>query len=150
MWFSIYSLLWKFWFLKKDAMPDVMIILFWFWKVFWKCKKIVLGNSCRDDVGSSTHKKRVSSKRWIEKWTLITKVELDDTVFYSSKKKKSSGKQRCFINFVNRVLLLTGTHFVIHLLKQISFPDFCHLGSDTAKCGAIWSLPLLLLKFCWA
>ncbi|XP_058736056.1 F-box/FBD/LRR-repeat protein At3g14710-like [Vicia villosa] len=57
----------------------------------------------------------VLSKRWIEKWTLITKVELDDSVFYSSKKKTSERKtlqQQCFINFVNRFLLLTGTHTV--------------------------------------
>ncbi|CAK8579434.1 unnamed protein product [Lathyrus sativus] len=54
----------------------------------------------------------VLSKRWIEKWTLITKVELDDSVFYSSEKKKSSEEQQCFIDFVNRVLLLTGSHSV--------------------------------------
>ncbi|XP_058732190.1 F-box/FBD/LRR-repeat protein At3g14710-like [Vicia villosa] len=56
----------------------------------------------------------VLSKTWIEKWTFITKVKLDDRVFYSSKKKKSERKtlQQCFINFVNRVLLLTGSHIV--------------------------------------
>ncbi|CAK8579436.1 unnamed protein product [Lathyrus sativus] len=53
----------------------------------------------------------VLSKRWIEKWTLITKVELNDSVLYSSKKKKSSSSEKqCFINFVNRVLLFTGSH----------------------------------------
>ncbi|XP_058736041.1 F-box/FBD/LRR-repeat protein At3g14710-like [Vicia villosa] len=56
----------------------------------------------------------VLSKRWIEKWTFITKVELNDSVFYSSKRKKSERKtlKQCFINFVNRVLLLTGSHSV--------------------------------------
>ncbi|XP_058732189.1 F-box protein At3g03040-like isoform X2 [Vicia villosa] len=55
----------------------------------------------------------VLSKRWIEKWTLITNVELDDSVFYSSKKKSERKTlQQCFINFVNRVLLLTGSHSV--------------------------------------
>jgi hypothetical protein len=48
----------------------------------------------------------VLSKRWIDCWTLITKLNFDDSVFYSSKRKKSGGKQH-FINFVNRVLLFT-------------------------------------------
>ncbi|CAJ2659480.1 unnamed protein product [Trifolium pratense] len=47
----------------------------------------------------------VLSKRWIECWRLITQVNFDDSLFYSPE-KKSGGKQ-CFINFVNRVLLLS-------------------------------------------
>jgi len=46
----------------------------------------------------------VLSKRWIDCWTFITKVNLDDSVFFKHKKKKSGGK-KYFINFVNRALL---------------------------------------------
>jgi len=49
----------------------------------------------------------VLSKRWIDCWTFITKVNLDDSVFYSPKRKKKSGGKTHFINFVNRALLLT-------------------------------------------
>ncbi|KAK7401731.1 hypothetical protein VNO78_13437 [Psophocarpus tetragonolobus] len=45
----------------------------------------------------------VLSKKWIFRWTFISKLDLDDTVFY---KRKSGGKMY-FINFVFRVLLLT-------------------------------------------
>ncbi|GAU27361.1 hypothetical protein TSUD_55140 [Trifolium subterraneum] len=48
----------------------------------------------------------VLSKRWIESWTLIPKVNLDDSLFYSPKRKKSVGKQY-FINFVYKTLLFT-------------------------------------------
>jgi hypothetical protein len=48
----------------------------------------------------------VLSKRWIDSWTFITKVNLDDHVFFKHKKKKS-GAKKYFINFVNRALLLT-------------------------------------------
>ncbi|KAJ1378490.1 Leucine-rich repeat domain superfamily [Sesbania bispinosa] len=47
----------------------------------------------------------VLSKIWIQRWTSITKLDFDDTVFYSPK-RKTGGKQ-FFINFVNRALLLT-------------------------------------------
>jgi hypothetical protein len=57
----------------------------------------------------------VLSKRWIDNWTLITKVKLDDGLFYSPKRKKSSGKQ-IFITFVNRVLFLTS-----YSLESFSF-----------------------------
>ncbi|XP_058740954.1 F-box/FBD/LRR-repeat protein At5g53840-like [Vicia villosa] len=53
----------------------------------------------------------VLSKRWIESWTLITKMDFDDTVFYSRKRKKSSGKQN-FINFVYRTLIFAKVHNV--------------------------------------
>ncbi|RDX82350.1 F-box/FBD/LRR-repeat protein, partial [Mucuna pruriens] len=46
----------------------------------------------------------VLSKKWIHLWTSITKLVLDDSVFYSSK-RKTSAKQH-FANFVYRVLLL--------------------------------------------
>ncbi|XP_058740951.1 F-box/FBD/LRR-repeat protein At3g14710-like [Vicia villosa] len=45
----------------------------------------------------------VLSKRWIESWTLITKITFNDSVFYIRKRKKSRGKQN-FINFVYRTL----------------------------------------------
>ncbi|WJX72586.1 hypothetical protein P8452_56451 [Trifolium repens] len=48
----------------------------------------------------------VLSKRWIENWTLIPKVNLDDRLFYSSERKESDGKQH-FINFVYKTLLFT-------------------------------------------
>ncbi|RHN74794.1 putative F-box domain-containing protein [Medicago truncatula] len=48
----------------------------------------------------------VLSKRWIDCWTFVTKVNLDDSMFFKHKKKKSGGK-RYFINFVNRALHLT-------------------------------------------
>ncbi|TKY49267.1 F-box/FBD/LRR-repeat protein [Spatholobus suberectus] len=47
----------------------------------------------------------VLSKRWMYHWTSITKLDLDDSVFYSPK-KKTGGKQ-FFVNFVYRALLLT-------------------------------------------
>ncbi|KAJ1383998.1 Leucine-rich repeat domain superfamily [Sesbania bispinosa] len=47
----------------------------------------------------------VLSKIWIQRWTSITKLDFDDTVFYSPK-RKTGGKQ-FFMNFVNRALLLT-------------------------------------------
>ena len=47
----------------------------------------------------------VLSKRWIRLWRSITKLDLDDSVFYSPK-KKAGGKQH-FVNFVYRALLLT-------------------------------------------
>uniref|UniRef100_A0A0R0FP47 F-box domain-containing protein n=1 Tax=Glycine max TaxID=3847 RepID=A0A0R0FP47_SOYBN len=45
----------------------------------------------------------VLSKKWQFRWTFITKLDLDDTVFY---KRKSGGKMY-FVNFVYRALLLT-------------------------------------------
>ncbi|CAJ2659479.1 unnamed protein product [Trifolium pratense] len=51
----------------------------------------------------------VLSTRWIDCWKLITKMNFNDSVFYSPKKKKSGGKQY-FINFVNRVLHLSKTY----------------------------------------
>ncbi|KAJ1383996.1 Leucine-rich repeat domain superfamily [Sesbania bispinosa] len=47
----------------------------------------------------------VLSKRWTFMWTSITKLDLDDSEFYSPK-RKTGGKQ-FFINFVNRALILT-------------------------------------------
>ncbi|KAK7324475.1 hypothetical protein VNO77_28044 [Canavalia gladiata] len=47
----------------------------------------------------------VLSKKWIYRWTSITNLDLDDSVFYSPK-RKTGGKQ-CFVNFVYRALLLT-------------------------------------------
>ncbi|KAK7272620.1 hypothetical protein RJT34_29338 [Clitoria ternatea] len=49
----------------------------------------------------------VLSKKWIHHWTSLTKLDINDTVFFSPK-KKTGGKQ-LFINFVNRVLLLNKT-----------------------------------------
>lgn len=57
----------------------------------------------------------VLSKRWIESWTLITKLDLDDFVFYYrnlNRKRKKSGGNHHFINFVNRALLLTKSNSV--------------------------------------
>ncbi|CAJ2662073.1 unnamed protein product [Trifolium pratense] len=48
----------------------------------------------------------VLSKRWIQSWTLIPKVNLDDRLFYSSKSNKSVAKKD-FINFVYKTLLFT-------------------------------------------
>ncbi|XP_029125185.1 F-box/LRR-repeat protein At3g58900 [Cajanus cajan] len=47
----------------------------------------------------------VSSKKWLFRWTFITKLDLDDTVFYSPKRK--NGGKMFFMNFVYRALLLT-------------------------------------------
>lgn len=47
----------------------------------------------------------VLSKKWSFLWTSITKLDLDDTVFYSPKRK--TGGKMYFLNFVNRTLLLT-------------------------------------------
>ncbi|RDX90523.1 F-box/LRR-repeat protein, partial [Mucuna pruriens] len=47
----------------------------------------------------------VLSKKWIFRWTFITKLNLDDTVFYSPK-RKTRGKMN-FVNFVYRALLLS-------------------------------------------
>ncbi|KAK2422822.1 F-box/FBD/LRR-repeat protein [Trifolium repens] len=48
----------------------------------------------------------VLSKRWIENWTLIPKVKLDDSLFYSTPRKESDAKQN-FINFVYKTLHFT-------------------------------------------
>ncbi|XP_057724072.1 F-box/LRR-repeat protein At5g38396-like [Arachis stenosperma] len=53
----------------------------------------------RDAVRTS-----VLSKTWIGRWTCVTKLELNEHIFYHGKKK--TGKQH-FIDFVNRSLLLT-------------------------------------------
>ncbi|KAK2368289.1 F-box/FBD/LRR-repeat protein [Trifolium repens] len=53
----------------------------------------------------------VLSTRWIECWTFITKLNFNDNVFFSPKRKKSSRKQH-FINFVNRALHLTKSNSV--------------------------------------
>ncbi|XP_057440679.1 F-box/FBD/LRR-repeat protein At3g14710-like [Lotus japonicus] len=47
----------------------------------------------------------VLSKSWLSRWTFVNKLDLDDSVFYSSKKKTVAKKH--FMNFVNRALLLT-------------------------------------------
>ncbi|KAK7272619.1 hypothetical protein RJT34_29337 [Clitoria ternatea] len=47
----------------------------------------------------------VLSKKWVYRWTFITKLHLDDSVFFYPK-KKTGGKQH-FVNFVYRALLLT-------------------------------------------
>ncbi|KAL2331267.1 hypothetical protein Fmac_018848 [Flemingia macrophylla] len=47
----------------------------------------------------------VLSKKWVFRWTFITKLALDDAVFYSPKKK--TGVNMSFTNFVYRVFLLT-------------------------------------------
>jgi len=54
----------------------------------------------------------VLSRTWIESWTLITKLDLDDSVFYSPKSKKKSGGKQHFINFVNSALLLNDSYSV--------------------------------------
>jgi len=36
----------------------------------------------------------VLSKKWLLRWTSITKLELDDIVFHYPKKKKTSGKTK--------------------------------------------------------
>ncbi|KAJ1383997.1 Leucine-rich repeat domain superfamily [Sesbania bispinosa] len=54
----------------------------------------------------------VLSKIWVYRWTSITKLDLDDSVFYnySPKKMKTGGKRKHnFVNFVNRALLVTKT-----------------------------------------
>ncbi|XP_058740944.1 F-box/FBD/LRR-repeat protein At5g22660-like [Vicia villosa] len=58
----------------------------------------------------------VLSKRWIENWTLITKIDFNDTVFYIRKRKKSRGKQS-FINFVYRTLVLTKLYRTVESLS---------------------------------
>ena len=56
----------------------------------------------------------VLSKKWQFRWTFITKLDLDDTVFY---KRKSGGKMY-FVNFVYRALLLTKSNKrTLNLLK---------------------------------
>jgi hypothetical protein len=54
----------------------------------------------------------VLSRTWMESWTSITKLDLDDSVFYSPKSKKKSGGKQHFINFVNRALLLNENYSV--------------------------------------
>lgn len=49
----------------------------------------------------------VLSKKWLFRWTFITRLDLDDTEFYSLKKK--TGGKMSFLNFVYRALLLTKT-----------------------------------------
>lgn len=47
----------------------------------------------------------VLSKTWVYRWTTITKLDINDNLFFS-RKKRSRGKQN-FVNFVYRALLLT-------------------------------------------
>jgi hypothetical protein len=54
----------------------------------------------------------VLSRTWMESWTSITKLDLDDSVFYTPKSKKKSGGKQHFINFVNRALLLNENYSV--------------------------------------
>ncbi|XP_058740942.1 F-box/FBD/LRR-repeat protein At3g14710-like [Vicia villosa] len=54
----------------------------------------------------------VLSKRWIERWTLITKMDFNDTLFYTRKRKKSRGKQS-FVNFVYRTLILSKLYLMV-------------------------------------
>ncbi|MED6118154.1 hypothetical protein PIB30_000136 [Stylosanthes scabra] len=55
----------------------------------------------RDAVRTS-----VLSKKWISRWTCLTKLELNDQTFYHGRKK--TGKQH-FIDFMNRSLLLASS-----------------------------------------
>ncbi|XP_072081701.1 F-box/LRR-repeat protein At4g14103-like [Arachis hypogaea] len=66
----------------------------------------------RDAVRTS-----VLSKTWIGRWTCVTKLELDEHIFYHGKKK--TGKQH-FIDFMNRSLLLIESSSVQSLILAIS------------------------------
>ncbi|XP_057438926.1 F-box/LRR-repeat protein At4g14103-like isoform X1 [Lotus japonicus] len=73
--------------------------------IFSKLPEFVVGHilsllPTKDAVRTS-----VLSKSWVSRWTFVNKLDLDDSVFYSPK-KKTCGEQ-CFIDFVNRALLLT-------------------------------------------
>jgi len=61
----------------------------------------------------------VLSKKWINHWISITKLDLDDGVYYSQRRNKSGAKQN-FINFVNRTLLFTPRYNVESLSLVIT------------------------------